>query len=114
MTRINPADQVLLLLQEQLNRLGKDRAAPRGRPAPAQGPTPEPMARLRALAGRDGITDEDMKRALVRGLIIQQLGEAIGNDPAFEAVAGDVARIIGASPAGRELLDRAMRQLSAP
>ncbi|WP_034158865.1 hypothetical protein [Sphingomonas sp. ERG5] len=111
MTRINPTDQVLLLLQEQLNRLGKDRTVQRGQPAPVQSGTPEPMARLRALAGREGITDEDMKRALVRGLIVQQLGEAIGNDPAFEAIASDVARIIEESPAGRDLLDRAMRQL---
>ena len=112
MTRISNADHVLLLLQEQLGRLSKDRT---GRQAPASGVrtgTPEPMARLRALAGRDGLSDEDLQRALVRTLLLQQLGEAMGSDPAFEAIAADVVRIIGDSPEGRALLDRAMLELS--
>lgn len=113
MTRISTADQVLLLLQEQLNRSGKDRAARRGPAAPAQAGTPDPMARLRALAGRDGISDEDMTRALVRSLIVQQLGEALGADPTFEKIASDVTRIILASPGGKELLDQAIRQLGS-
>ncbi|WEJ98138.1 MAG: hypothetical protein P0Y59_14420 [Candidatus Sphingomonas phytovorans] len=111
MTRITNADHVLLLLQEQLARLGKDRAGRTAKPAPVRAGVPEPMARLRALAGREELSDDDLRRALVRGLLVQQLGEAIGNDPAFEAIAGDVLRIIGESEQGRALVDRAIQQL---
>lgn len=111
MTRVSNADQVLLLLHEQLGRLGKERSTRGMSASPVRSGTPEPMARLRALAARDGISEEEMKRALVRSLLVQQLGEALGTDPAFEAIAGDVIRIIGESPAGRDLLDQAMQQL---
>jgi hypothetical protein len=69
------------------------------------------MTRLRALAARDGISEDEMKRALVRSLLVQHLGEALGTDPAFETISSEVMRIIGESDAGRELLDQAMLQL---
>lgn len=70
------------------------------------------MARLRARVAHDGLAEEDLKRALVRGLLAQQLGDAIANDPAFEAIASEVARMIGESDEGRALLDRALIQLN--
>lgn len=112
MTRISNADQVLLLLQEQIDRLAKRKGAER-RGATARSGTPEPMTRIRALATRSGLSEEDLKRSLVRGVLVQQLGEAIGNDPAFQTVAGDVFRIIGETPEGRALIDRALTQLSS-
>ncbi|MEO9130637.1 MAG: hypothetical protein ABI240_05455 [Sphingomonas sp.] len=111
MTRVSNADHVLLLLQEQLSRLGKEKSARCTLVRAACKGTPEPVTRLRALAGREGISEDDMKRALVRSVLVQQLGEAIGTDPAFEAIASDVMRIIGESDAGRDLLDKAMVQL---
>jgi len=113
MTRISNADHVLLLLQEQLGRLGKERSTRQSPASPVRSATADPMVRLRALAGRDGISEEDLKRALVRGLLVEQLGEAIGTDPEFEAIAGEVTRILGESAAGRDLIDQALRQLNA-
>jgi hypothetical protein len=112
MTRISNADQVLLLLHEQLDRLARKRSAGSTRARSPSVGTPEPMARLRARAAQEGIAEEDLKRALVRGLLAQQLGDAIANDPAFEVIAGDVARMIGESEEGRALLDRALIQLN--
>ena len=110
MTRIDGTAAVLALVQEQLHRLGKDRAqTSRG----AKTGAATPLDRLRALTGRDALSDDDLKRALVRGLLVQQLGEGIGNDPAFERVAGDVLRILGESDDARDLLERAVRQLAA-
>lgn len=111
MTRITNADHVLLLLQEQLARLGKERAARSGQAPTTRTGVPEPIARLRALAGRKGLSEDDLRRALLRGVLVQQLGEAIGNDAAFEAITGDVMRIIGESDAGQGLIDRALQQL---
>lgn len=111
MTRIGNTDHVMLLLQDQLERLRKTRGGRSGQVA-APGATPVPLDRVRALAGRDGLSDGDMKRALVRGLLVQQLGEAIGNDPALAAITADVARMIGESDEGRVLLERALAALS--
>ena len=112
MTRISNADQVLLLLHEQLDRMAKKRGTGTARTRSVSVGTPEPMARLRARAAQQGIAEDDLKRALVRGLLTQQLGDGIANDPAFEAIASDVARIIGETDEGRALLDRALTQLT--
>lgn len=112
MTRINNSDQVLLLLHEQIERLAGKRGEPRAAPRPLSPATPEPMARLRARAARDGLADDDLKQALVRSLLTQQLGDGIANDPAFEAIASDVARVIERSEEGRALLERALAQLN--
>lgn len=112
MTRISHSDQVLALLQEQIARLGKAKGPARAADSKRSG-TPEPIARVRGLTAHKGLSEEDLKRALVRGLLVQQLGDAIGNDPAFEAVANDVIRIIGDTQAGRDLLDRALLHLGS-
>jgi hypothetical protein len=114
MTRITNTDQVLLLLREQLTRLGKEPAGRRAAASRTRETTPEPLDRVRALAARDGISEDDLKRALVRGLLVGQLGEALAADPRFEAMSTEVIRIIGESDAGRDLLDRALQQLGAP
>lgn len=111
MTRISGTDHLLLLLQEQIGKFGKDKAGRRVAGPVTPSATAAPMDRLRAIASREGVSDEELRRALVRALLVRQLGEALGNDPAFEAMAGDVLRTINESPEGPALLDRAMRQL---
>lgn len=108
MPRIDGTAAVLALVQEQLHRLGKGRARSTGPKTEAA----TPLDRLRVLAGRDGLSDDDLKRALVRSLLVQQLGESIGNDAAFELVAGDVLRILSNSDAGRAALAGAVRRLT--
>lgn len=112
MTRISNADQVLLLLHEQLARREKKRGKDSVRADAASTATAEPVARLRARAARQGLGEEELKQALVRSLLTQQLGESIANDPSFEAIARDVGRIIDQSEQGRALLDRALTQLN--
>lgn len=112
MTRISGTDHVLLLLREQLDRLARKRATQSGKTRSMPIGTPEPMARLRARAATDGIGEDELKRALVRGLLAQQLGDSIANDPAFETMASDVARMIADSDEGRALLARALAQLN--
>lgn len=111
MTRISNADQVLLRLHEQLRRLGKDRIA-RGGAAGVRESRQEPAVRLRALAARGGVSQEELGRTVVRSLLADQFGDTIGNDPAFDVIADDVARIIADSESGRALLDRALAQLT--
>lgn len=113
MTRISGSDHVLLLLQEQLRRLDRGRAGRTGRTGNSRKATPRPMARLQSLAALDQLSDEDVRRTLVRALLSEELGEGVANDPTFQAMVEDVFRIIDASSDGRELIDRAARQLRA-
>lgn len=110
MTQITPSDQVLLLLQEQLRRSDRTRsqgtARTDGRPA-------TPQRRIEALASLRDLPERDFRRALVRSLLSERLGDALVSDPAFERVTGEVLRIIEESEDARGLLDQASTELRA-
>jgi hypothetical protein len=110
MTRISQADHVLLLLREQLQKIGRSRKERTGRGAPVRGSTPRPIARLQAMG--DALEEgEEFRRTLVRAILTEEMGEAMANDPSFQAVVDNVYRMISATPDGQELIDRAGRQL---
>jgi len=114
LTRIGNVDQVLLLLREQLERSGRGRNAERGaRTTRSAAATAQPLERARALAALDGLPEEEVRRAVVRGLLLDAFGESMNNDPAFQAVIDNVLRIIADMPGGSELVDRAVAQLRA-
>lgn len=112
MTRITSADHVLLLLRERLTRSGNDRTM-RARGAPMERSHAGPIERLRAMTALDRLGTEDRRRAIIQGLLTEELGDAIGNDPGFQAVLGEVTRIIGEMPGGPDLIDRAHAALAA-
>lgn len=109
MTRIGNTDQVLLLLREQLQKIGQNRKERTGRSGNVRRSTPRPVARLQALGAYDD--GEEHRRTLVRAILTEELGEAMANDPSFQAVVDNVYRMISATPDGQELIDRAGRQL---
>lgn len=110
MTRVSGADQVLLLLREQLQRMDRGRVR-RTRTERAGAATPRPLERLHDLTAFDQLPDEERRRTLVRAVLTEELGEAVANDPSFQAVLDEVSRIIGESEEGRTLVERAARQL---
>ncbi|KQM23095.1 hypothetical protein ASE73_02410 [Sphingomonas sp. Leaf24] len=103
--KVAGADHVLLLLRAKLARLARERADRSSR-APGRG-DPRPVDRLRAMAGFDALGEDERRRAVVHGLLTEELGEAVANDAAFGAVLDDVLRIVGEMPGGHELIDRA-------
>ncbi|MGQ0661114.1 hypothetical protein [Sphingosinicella sp.] len=111
MTRIDQVDQALLLLREQLQRMGKShsRQAPGARAR--ERTTPSPMARFASLASLDDLPEDQFRRTLVRALLAEDLGDAIANDPAFQSVIDDVFRIINESDDGQELMAEASQQI---
>lgn len=113
MTRISSSDQVLALLREQLQRLGRSRTGAGARTARSDEAAAPAMARIKALAGSGAAGEEEMRRLLVRAVLTEEFGEALANEPALQIVFDDVARIIGASAEGEDLLARAMAQLRA-
>jgi hypothetical protein len=113
MTRVNNADHVLLLLRERLQRLDRGRGARAARAGASRAATPGPMARLQARAALDQVSGDEFRRTLVRALLTEEVGEAVANDPSFQAIVEDVFRMISATEDGRELIDRAGRELRA-
>jgi hypothetical protein len=109
MTRISNADHVLLLLREQLQKIGQSRKERTGRSGSVRGSTPRPIARLRAMDQYE--EGEEFRRTLVRAILTEEMGESMANDPSFQAVVDNVYRMISATPDGQELIDRAGRQL---
>jgi len=110
MTRISSSDQVLLLLRERLQRLDRGKAGGASRTGVQKAPQ-RPVARLQALAAADAVSEEDFRRTLVLALLSEDLGENFVNDASFRTVAEDVYRIISASEEGRQLVERATRQI---
>ena len=114
MARINNVDQALLLLREQLQRSERSGpAARKRRSGAAREASPRPIDRVRALAALDTLSDDDVKRALVRGLLADQLGDGVTNDARFQQVVDEVVRMLLDAPEGRTLLDGALEQLRA-
>lgn len=102
MTRIGPADQILILLRarlEQRSRVG-------ARAAEAKD-APDAQARLAALASVADLPERSFRRALVRGLLADRLGEELAGDPAFDDVVGDVLDLIENNPETAALLAEA-------
>lgn len=110
MTRITGTDHVLLLLREKLERAGRERAGRAGKAAVGRS-EPRPMERLRAMAALEALGEDERRRAVLHGLLADELGDAVANDAAFGAVLDDVLRIIGDMPGGPDLIDRAATAL---
>ncbi|WP_375397065.1 hypothetical protein [uncultured Sphingomonas sp.] len=103
MSEIKATDQILLLLREQLQR--SDRARTRTT-ARDEHRSATPQERIAVLAVLKDLPERDFRRALIRSLLSERLGEELVADPAFDAVTGEVLRIIDDSPEARILLDR--------
>ncbi len=110
MTRINHVDQVLMLLRQQLERMGKAQR----RPQAAKAGTPSALKRAAALTQIEGLSAEDLEQSLIRALLTEEFGEALANDARFQKVVADVYRIIAADRETHQLLRQAVEQLNQP
>lgn len=108
MTRISNTDQVLALLRAHLERTQRVK----GRRAAALH-SPGPLARVHALAGAEDLTDAEIGRALIAGLLAEEFGAALAVDPSFQAIVDQVSRTIDRDEAGRALVRAAIAQLGA-
>lgn len=113
MTRITNADQVLLLLRGHLQRAQRQRKKD-GPGAPERKQIRQgPLDRVQQLAGAEKLTDAGISRALIAGLLAEEFGAAVANDPSFQQMIDDVRQIIDNDESGRELLKNAVSQLAA-
>jgi hypothetical protein len=109
MTRITSVDQALLLLRSHLQRTERSR-----RPSHRNVASPDRRTALQRVSemASDGQTSEDdLQRALIAGLLLDELG-GVEDDPRFQETVTRVKDAILAGTESRSALDRALSQLT--
>lgn len=109
MTRITSSEQVLILLRGHLERSQRARksAAPGKKEAKVG-----PLQRVQRMATADGASDADIARALIAGLLEDEFGSAVANDPKFQGMVDEVRQVIDRDENARALLRNAVAQLA--
>jgi hypothetical protein len=112
MTAINRVDQAILILKDRLDRLNRRTAGPAaGTRGKAGEGGADRLAPLQQLVRRGGIAQEELRRALVRTLLADAMGDRITVSLEFQSVADHVLRLLEDSDAGRALLADALAEL---
>jgi hypothetical protein len=112
MSTVSRVDQAILLLKDRLRRLD-ERAAGAAARASRTGNSAktDALVPLRQLAQRGGIAERELRRALVRTLLADALGDELVSSLEFQSIADDVARMIEGTETGRTLIQRALAEL---
>ena len=112
MTRIGNVDHVLMLLQQQLQKLNSTdkRQQVRRTDTSSKAQSTTSMQRVASLSAKNSLSDEQIERALLRALLVDELGEAMGEDYRFDRVVSEVYRIICDDEKTRKLLQDALEQ----
>lgn len=111
MTRITSVDQALLLLRAHLQRTERPPRASGGPAAPAA--RRSALQRAREIAARGEASEDDLHRALIAGILLDELGGAIEDDARFQEIVTKVKEAIVADEGGRRALSKALSQLSS-
>lgn len=113
MTRITNTDQVILLLRNQLQRMDKTGKKKVTKPGVKKKEVERtPLRRVSAMNNEDGLSNEEIHRALISGILTEEFGTGFANDPAFQRLIDDVLNAINHSENGKNLLGGAMSQLN--
>ena len=111
MARIDGSDRLLVQLQEQLLRLSKERQVRGSSSVAPSALAGAPLQRVRRLAADAGIEEEELRRSVVRSVLLDQLGDQLGADPNFETMSSQVFAMLQRSDEGRQLIGEAIDQL---
>jgi hypothetical protein len=110
MTRITNSDQILLLLRSHLQRTQRGERKSRTtsvRRQIQQGP----LDRVQNLLRHEELTDEEVRRAVVSGLLANEFGVSISNNAKFQRIVDEVLGAIKRDQATSDILDTAIRVL---
>lgn len=110
MAEISNVDRIVTVLRQRLAE--RARSSSSARPtASVQAKTPTPLQTVQALAAADDISDEQLGRALVQGLLAEELGAHLVNEAPFQQVVERVVSTIEADETTAVLLKRMLREL---
>lgn len=112
MTSVVRIEQAVLLLRDRLRRLnGRDGAAVAGGVTKAAGRSSDPLVPLRQLVQQGQIGPEDLRKAFVRTLLADSLGEDLVDSLEFQSISDQVLRLLESSEAGQDLIAKALAEL---
>lgn len=112
MTRIANTEQVLLLLRAHLERTARQGRKNTKKVSSRDSVRATPLKRLREISDKEELPQEAFKRAIVQGLLAEELGEEVLNDPLFQKLVDEVHDRIKRDEDSNTLLDLATRQLA--
>jgi hypothetical protein len=111
MTRITNVDQALLLLRSHLQRTERLRPTSNGRVVASD--RRNALQRVSEMASDGQTSEDDLRRALISGILLDDLGPRIEDDPRFQETVTKVKDAILADAASRAALDRALSLLTS-
>ena len=111
MTQISRVDQAILLLRERLRKLGEQKPGELRSGSAARTAGENRLAPIRQLARQGDIAEQDLRRAFVRTLLAESLGEELASGLEFQGIADQVTQMLEDSDTGRDLLSRALAEL---
>lgn len=111
MTQISRVDQAILLLKDRLRKLGERKPGEVRSGSAAASASESRLAPIRQLARQGDIAEHDLRRAFVRTLLAESLGEELASGLEFQSIADQVTQMLEDSDPGRDLLSRALAEL---
>lgn len=109
MTRITNTDQIVLLVRSQLQRQQRIRRT--DSKEKAQQSSEQTADQLQAIAQLSSLPEDQQGRALIQGLLSQQFGDELVNDPSFQSVIEAVRSALASDEKSQALLSAALREL---
>lgn len=113
MSSISQIDQAIILLRERLKQARKQASGAPSTPIRVQSLSAQPVEQLRRLLSVEALPPRELRRALVRSLLTEALGEAVAHDLSFQSLSDRVATMLDEDEDTRRLIDEAMREISA-
>ncbi|MGE0828006.1 MAG: hypothetical protein AB7O04_01475 [Hyphomonadaceae bacterium] len=111
MTRITNAEQVLLLLRAQLENAQRKGRKDAARTSSAPQKSRSTLARVENVAKIDHLSDEQIARTLIGGLLEAEFGADVANTANFQTLIDSVHKLIKDHASARDLLAQAVQQL---
>jgi|CXWL01.1.fsa_nt_gi hypothetical protein len=108
MTRITNADQVLILLRAHLERADKTRRTARSTAVRAKRSA---LERVSEIAVDRQASEDDIRRALISGILTEEFGAELASDARFQDVVTNVLKMISEDSASSQVIDGALKQL---
>lgn len=111
MTSVSKVDQAVLLLKDRLRQLDARNLGAAGSAAAQRSTGNDPLRPLRDLARAGRIDEQALRRAFVRTLLAQSLGQDLVASIEFQSIADEVSRLLEQSEEGSDLVTRALAEL---
>jgi hypothetical protein len=111
MTSVGKIDQAIILLKDRLRQFdARTRGAARAGSA-QKSANNDPLRPLRELIRTGQLDERELRRAFIRSLMAESLGEELVASIEFQSISDQVARMLEQSEEGSALVTRALAEL---